>query len=155
MWSRVAKRIMGQNAVLGQDDSCLMTSDLMALKCVIDGLRLIHRGEEHVRNALSHVVTFESYRPYVYLRKKPSEEQLSCYYVLQGSVQVGVLCRLLIPIFFYYASVIFYILPRKVDQSPCFFLSVGRLNRGSMEELCLIVLFYGEYKIIMIFIITS
>ena len=66
-------------------------SELQIMRCVVDGLRLIHRGQDHVKDALSHVVTTESYSPYQYIVKRPYEAQLSCYYILHGAVQVGVM----------------------------------------------------------------
>ncbi|KAL8563293.1 hypothetical protein ACOMHN_063955 [Nucella lapillus] len=85
-----ARRLMAKNGRTrpGQDFALMTKTELQTMRCVVDGLRLIHRGQDHVKDALSHVVTFESYSPYQYIVKRPFEAQLSCYYVQHGAVQV-------------------------------------------------------------------
>jgi hypothetical protein len=72
----------------GQDFRLFSKSELQVMRCVVDGLRLIHRGQDHIKDAIAHSVSFESYSPYQYIVKKPNESQLSCYYIMHGAVQV-------------------------------------------------------------------
>ncbi|XP_025080672.1 uncharacterized protein LOC112556157 isoform X2 [Pomacea canaliculata] len=85
-----ARRLMARNARLGpgEDYPLMDKSELHTMRCVVDGLRLIHRGQDHIKDALSHVVTLESYSPHQYIVKRPYETQLSCYYIMHGAVQV-------------------------------------------------------------------
>ena len=87
-----ARRLMARNGRIrpGQDFQLFTKSELHIMRSVVDGLRLIHRGQDYVKDALSHVITMESYSPYQYIVKRPHEAQLSCYYILHGGVQVGV-----------------------------------------------------------------
>lgn len=82
---------MARNARVGpgEDYPLMDKSELHTMRCVVDGLRLIHRGQDHIKDALSHVVTLESYSPHQYIVKRPYETQLSCYYIMHGAVQVG------------------------------------------------------------------
>ena len=73
----------------GQDFDLFSKNELHAMRSLVDGLRMIHRNQDYVRDALSHCVTFESYSPYQYIVKRPHESQLSCYYILHGAVQVS------------------------------------------------------------------
>ena len=86
-----ARRLMARNGRTrpGQDFPLFTKSELHIMRSVVDGLRLIHRGQDHVKDALSHVITMESYSPFQYIVKRPHEAQLSCYYILHGAVQVG------------------------------------------------------------------
>nr|KAG5689789.1 hypothetical protein BaRGS_011590 [Batillaria attramentaria] len=85
-----ARRVMAKNARVrpGQYFPLMSKSELSAMRCVVEGLRLVHRGQDSVKDALSHVISFESYSPYQYIVKRPFEAQLSCYYILHGAVQV-------------------------------------------------------------------
>ncbi|KAI8500293.1 hypothetical protein Bbelb_218590, partial [Branchiostoma belcheri] len=81
-----ARKVMVRNAVSLDRD--LTASELLSMRPVADGLKLIHNGLKYVKDAISHVVTYESYDQDVYVTKQPQEDLLSCYYILSGSVEV-------------------------------------------------------------------
>ena len=60
----------------------------MLCRCVIDGLKLVHHGYEYIKDCLAHVVTYEEHDTMQYITKEPHEQILSCYYILQGAVEV-------------------------------------------------------------------
>lgn len=86
-----ARRLMEENA--RANASCdvnhvLTKTEVQCLRCVVDGLKLVHKGQDFVKDVLSKVVSFETYRPFEYVPSKPWEEHLSCYYILNGAVEV-------------------------------------------------------------------
>ncbi|CAH1239682.1 PRKG2 [Branchiostoma lanceolatum] len=81
-----SRKVMVRNAVSLERD--LTASELLSMRPVVDGLKLIHNGLKYVKDAISHVVTYESYDQNVYITKQPQEDLLSCYYILSGSVEV-------------------------------------------------------------------
>ena len=86
-----ARRLMFNNAKFnaeGDVDTPISKTDTHCLRCVTDGLKLIHKGQDFVKDVLSRVVTYEIYDAYQYVPKKPWEDALSCYYILNGAVEV-------------------------------------------------------------------
>ncbi|XP_067659092.1 uncharacterized protein [Haliotis asinina] len=85
-----ARRIMSRNgrARPNCEPEQLTKSDLMVMRSVVEGLKLVHKGHDYVKDALSHVITFETYGAFQYIVKRPYEDCLSCYYILQGGVEV-------------------------------------------------------------------
>ena len=61
--------------------------DLRAIRSVIAGLKEIHKNFEFVKTALGHSVTYEKHDSDVRIEKYDNEAQMSCYYVLSGSVE--------------------------------------------------------------------
>lgn len=89
--TREARRLMAINAVANEKcdlDSLLSKTEVQCLRCVVDGLKLIHKGQDFVKDVLSKVVSYELYRAFEYVSTKPWEEQLGCYYILNGAVEV-------------------------------------------------------------------
>ncbi|KAL4221673.1 hypothetical protein ACF0H5_019930 [Mactra antiquata] len=89
--TREARRLMNINA--SGNESCdlnsgLSKSELQCLRCVVDGLKLIHKGHDFVKDVLSKVVSYETYKPFEYVPTKSWEENLACYYILNGAVEV-------------------------------------------------------------------
>jgi DNA-dependent RNA polymerase auxiliary subunit epsilon len=62
--------------------------DLRAIRSVVAGLREIHKNLEFVKTALGHAVTYEKHDSDVRVEAKRNETQMSCYYILSGSVEV-------------------------------------------------------------------
>ncbi|XP_076472776.1 uncharacterized protein LOC143302116 isoform X2 [Babylonia areolata] len=88
-----ARKLMARNARARptgpqQHVPLMSKSELLSMRGVVEGLRLIHRGQDWVKDALSHVLTMETYSAYQYIVKRPNEALLSCYYILHGAVQV-------------------------------------------------------------------
>ncbi|XP_048250145.1 uncharacterized protein LOC124139092 isoform X2 [Haliotis rufescens] len=85
-----ARRIMSRNGRVRPncEPEPLTKSELMVMRSVVEGLKLVHKGHDYVKDALSHVITFESYGAFQYIVKRPYEECLSCYYIVQGGVEV-------------------------------------------------------------------
>lgn len=86
-----ARRLMERNAKANArcDLTCNLTkSEVQCLRCVVDGLKLIHKGQDFVKDVLSKVVSFEMYKPFQYVPTKHWEEHLACYYILNGAVEV-------------------------------------------------------------------
>lgn len=89
--TREARRLMEQNVALNENcdvTKLLSKSELHSLICVVDGLKLIHKGFDYVKDVLSRVVTYEVYKAFEHVPTKSWEEQLGCYYVLNGAVEV-------------------------------------------------------------------
>lgn len=61
--------------------------DLHAIRSVVAGLKEIHKNLEFVKTALGHAVTYEKHDSDVRIEKKKNEIQMSCYYILSGSVE--------------------------------------------------------------------
>ena len=61
--------------------------DLRAIRSVIAGLKEIHKNFEFVKTALGHSMTYEKHDSDVRIKKYDNETQMSCYYVLSGSVE--------------------------------------------------------------------
>lgn len=85
-----SRRIMNTNKLIkpGEDPPVLSKSQLLAMRCVVDGLKLIHKGKDYVKDCLSHVITLESYEPFQYVTPKSHEECMSCYYIVNGAAEV-------------------------------------------------------------------
>ena len=79
---RNAKNI--QNVV----EQKLSKSELLSMRAVIEGLALIHKSKDHIKDVLSHLVTLETYGQYEEVRPKHWEDNLSCYYIVTGGVEV-------------------------------------------------------------------
>jgi len=87
--TKEARRIMLRNSRYRNDeDPVLSKSDLRAMKSVVEGLKLIHKDQGHIKDALSHCVTLETYEAFQYVVKKQWEDVLSCYYIVHGAVEV-------------------------------------------------------------------
>jgi CRP-like cAMP-binding protein len=83
-----ARRIMEKKSSSLLNDEPLGRNEIAAMRCVVDGLKLIHKGVAYVKDCLAHCVTYESYKPFQYVTKQQHESSLSCYYILHGSVEV-------------------------------------------------------------------
>ncbi|XP_060077591.1 uncharacterized protein LOC132557120 [Ylistrum balloti] len=88
--TREAHRVMTRNAKATEkgEERKLTKSELLSMRTVVDGLKLIHKGQDYIKDALSHVVTREDYDAFEYVVKKPWEDKLSCYYIVNGAVEV-------------------------------------------------------------------
>ncbi|XP_052211980.1 uncharacterized protein LOC127831039 isoform X2 [Dreissena polymorpha] len=89
--TREARRLMEQNVALNETcdvTKALSKSELQSLRCVVDGLKLIHKGFDFVKDVLSRVMTYEVYNAFEHVQTKSWEEQLGCYYILNGAVEV-------------------------------------------------------------------
>ncbi|KAK2143677.1 hypothetical protein LSH36_821g00036 [Paralvinella palmiformis] len=89
--TEAAREIMERNEKsFGHSDSPhnLSPGELLVMRGVVDVLRLIHKGVEYVKDALSHVVTVELYQPHAYVAEKDHEHALSCYYIVYGQAEV-------------------------------------------------------------------
>ena len=81
---------MEKNAQKAHDeDHVLSKLEKSAMRCVTDGLSLVHMGYEYLKDCLAHVITYEEYNAYEYVVKRPHEDVLSCYYILHGAVEVN------------------------------------------------------------------
>ena len=86
-----ARRLMLHNAIsnkTGDVDTSLRKSELHCLRCIVDGLKLIHKGQDFVKDVLSRVVTYEVYDAFTSIPEKSWEDSLSCYFILNGAVEV-------------------------------------------------------------------
>ena len=86
-----ARRLMHNNSranASGDVETPVNKSDVHCLRCVTDGLKLIHKGQDFVKDVLSRVVTYELYDAFQSVPKKTWEDALSCYYILNGAVEV-------------------------------------------------------------------
>ncbi|KAK3577915.1 hypothetical protein CHS0354_015465 [Potamilus streckersoni] len=85
-----ARRIMEKNkeSEFCKEDRKLTKSELLTMRFVTEGLRLIHKGHDYVKDVLSHAVTYENLDAFSYVKTKPWEEILSCYYIVNGAVEV-------------------------------------------------------------------
>ena len=86
-----ARRLMFKNAkenAIGNIDTPLRKNEIHCLRCVVDGLKLIHKGQNFVKDVLSTVVTYEVYDAFKSVPHKSWEESLSCYFILNGAVEV-------------------------------------------------------------------
>ncbi|XP_069112779.1 uncharacterized protein [Argopecten irradians] len=88
--TKEARRVMLRNAGSVQEgvERQLTKSELLSMRTVVEGLKLIHKGQDYIKDALSHVVTREEYDAFEYVVKKPWEDKLSCYYIVHGAVEV-------------------------------------------------------------------
>jgi len=66
----------------------LAKQELRSMRSVVEGLKLIHKNQDYLKDLLSHVVTLETYNPFQYVVKKHWEDSLSCYYIVHGAVEV-------------------------------------------------------------------
>lgn len=89
--TREARRVMTRNAKAIEDgqERHLTKSELLLMRTVVDGLKLIHKNYDYIKDALCHTVTMETGNPFEYVVKKPWEDQLSCYYIVHGAVEVS------------------------------------------------------------------
>ena len=62
-------------------------ADLHAARSVVAGLKEVHKNLEFVKTAIGHAVTYEKHDSDVRIEKKKKEIQMSCYYILSGSVE--------------------------------------------------------------------
>lgn len=86
-----ARRLMLNNCranATGDVETPMNKNHVHCLRCVTDGLKLIHKGQDFVKDVLSRVVTYEMYEAFQHVPKKPWEDALSCYYILNGAVEV-------------------------------------------------------------------
>ena len=86
-----ARRLMSINSIANEDcdtEAILTKRELQCLRCITEGLKLIHKGHDFVKDVLSRVVTYEVYQAFKYVPHKSWEEFLSCYYILNGAVEV-------------------------------------------------------------------
>ncbi|XP_073252480.1 uncharacterized protein [Porites lutea] len=63
------------------------TEELHTIKPVVSALKDIHKGLQFLKEALCFVVTYEKFDADVDISKKNGEKCLSCYYILNGSVE--------------------------------------------------------------------
>lgn len=85
-----ARRIMEKN-IRNRESSrfpYLSKKELMAMRSVVDGLKLIHNGQDYIKDVISHAITLETYTAFEYIVKRVWEECLSCYYIIHGAVEV-------------------------------------------------------------------
>ncbi|KAL5014036.1 hypothetical protein ScPMuIL_008306 [Solemya velum] len=85
-----ARRIMKKNIKHRESSNSLYLNkkELQCMRSVVDGLKLIHKGQDYIKDVLSHVITFETYNAFEYIVKRVWEECLSCYYIIHGAVEV-------------------------------------------------------------------
>ncbi|XP_022344135.2 uncharacterized protein LOC111137127 isoform X4 [Crassostrea virginica] len=87
--TKEARRIMACIAKCPHGkDPVLTKSELLTMRSVVDGLKLIHKGQDYIKNVLSRCVTLETYNAFQYVKKKQWEDILSCYYIVHGAVEV-------------------------------------------------------------------
>ncbi|KAK3104368.1 hypothetical protein FSP39_000350 [Pinctada imbricata] len=87
--TKEARRIMSKNAdVPPEVNPALSKSELQTMRSVVDGLKLIHRGQDYVKDVISRCATLETYNAFSYVVRKPWEDSLSCYYLVHGAVEV-------------------------------------------------------------------
>ena len=87
--TKEARRIMACIAKCPSGkDPVLTKSELLTMRSVVDGLKLIHKGQDYIKNVLSRCVTLETYNAFQYVKKKHWEDILSCYYIVHGAVEV-------------------------------------------------------------------
>ena len=65
------------------------TEELHTIKPVVSALKEIHKGLQFIKEALCHVVTYEKVDADEEISKKWGEKCLSCYYILNGSVEAN------------------------------------------------------------------
>ena len=80
--SKKASDVLHRNANQPRSEA-----DLRSIRSVVAGLKDIHKNLEFVKTALGHAVTYEKHDSDVRIEKKRNETQMSCYYVLFGSVE--------------------------------------------------------------------
>ena len=61
--------------------------ELLSMRCVTDGLHLIHHGLDYVKDVLAQCVTHHTYPPFTYVERNHNEEVLSCFYIMNGVVE--------------------------------------------------------------------
>ena len=85
-----ARRIMARNGRTRPDETIqpLAKSELLAMRSVVSGLKLVHQDHDYIKKALCHCLTFESYGLRQFIVKRPHEDCLSCYYIVRGEVEV-------------------------------------------------------------------
>jgi CRP-like cAMP-binding protein len=80
--SKKASDVLHRNANQPRSEA-----DLRTIRSVVAGLKEIHKNLEFVKTALGHSVTYEKHDSDVRVERKRIETQMSCYYVLSGSVE--------------------------------------------------------------------
>ncbi|XP_052819790.1 uncharacterized protein LOC128245627 isoform X2 [Mya arenaria] len=86
-----ARRLMARNSeanVRCDLNTQLTKSQITCLRCVVDGLKLIHKGQDFVKDVLSKVVSYEMYKAFENVPTKSWENELGCHYILNGAVEV-------------------------------------------------------------------
>lgn len=87
--TKEARRVMARSARCSpNEDPSFTKSEMLTMRSVVEGLKLIHKGQDYIKNVLSRCVTLENYNAFQYVKKKPWEDTLSCYYVVHGAVEV-------------------------------------------------------------------
>ncbi|XP_046850311.1 uncharacterized protein LOC124443822 isoform X3 [Xenia sp. Carnegie-2017] len=62
-------------------------TELLIIRPIVSGLKEIHKNLEFVKTALSHAITFKKHESNITIEKESHETQMSCYYILFGSVE--------------------------------------------------------------------
>ncbi|XP_074655671.1 uncharacterized protein LOC141909184, partial [Tubulanus polymorphus] len=85
-----ARRIMAENRKRITSDKVapLSKSEMSAMRCVVDGLRMIHRDVDYVKDCVTHCLTYEKLPPFTYVTCMQHETCLSCFYLICGVVEV-------------------------------------------------------------------
>ncbi|XP_041378069.1 uncharacterized protein LOC121390343 [Gigantopelta aegis] len=85
-----ARRIMARNGRTRPDEHIqpLVKAELLAMRSVVAGLKMVHQEHDYIKKALCHCLTFESYGAHQFIVKRPHEDCLSCYYIVRGEVEV-------------------------------------------------------------------
>lgn len=87
--TKEARRIMARNTRCSPAENPTLTkSEMLTMRSVVNGLKLIHKGQDYIKNVLSRCVTLETYNAFQYVKKKYWEDMLSCYYIVHGAVEV-------------------------------------------------------------------
>lgn len=87
--TKEARRVMARSARCSpNEDPSFTKSEMLTMRSVVEGLKLTHKGQDYIKNVLSRCVTLENYNAFQYVKKKPWEDTLSCYYVVHGAVEV-------------------------------------------------------------------
>ncbi|ESO88787.1 hypothetical protein LOTGIDRAFT_165200 [Lottia gigantea] len=88
--TKEARKIMDHNAkhVFKDTRRALTKLELRVMCSVVEGLKLVHRGLDHVKEALSGVVSYESYTSSEYITNSTEDMDCSCYYIINGAVEV-------------------------------------------------------------------
>ena len=78
-----ARKVMSKG--LGEERT---EKELRALRDVVAGMKLIHKGMQIIQESLCRVITYEKHGAEEVLYRKPWEKFMSCYYVLSGTVRI-------------------------------------------------------------------
>ena len=87
--TREARKIMARNAQCQPEvDTVFSKSEIQTMRSVVEGLKLIHKGQDYIKDVLARCATLEAYNAFNYVTKKHWEDSLSCYYLVHGAVEV-------------------------------------------------------------------